>query len=304
MNGINWICSSCGLEFSSRNKLWKHRVSTGEAISRKHQYTCEYCGKTYNNKRKHDKECAKKPHGPHKWTEDERARLSNKLRNFYMEHPENNSWSFNHGKKSAPCEYLKELLRSKNYQFLEEVRVLSDRNYLVDILLPDRNVIIEVNGNQHYTNDGKSLLPYYQERHDLIEAAGYIIIEVPYKLCYKEDFFMELCSQLDGKLSPNQLLCKFESCQLYKSKKRIHEEYKSKNMDIAIKSGRIDRLGRMRLNMITNEEWERRKNLILNCGVDLNKFGCLRKLEEATGLTRRQIKSTISRFNIKYKICK
>ena len=44
-----------------------------------------------------------------------------------------------------------------------------------------------------------------------------------------------------------------------------------------------------------------RKNKILTCGIDLSKFGCLTKIEKATGLTRKQVKLTMERFNIQYK---
>lgn len=33
----------------------------------------------------------------------------------------------------------------------------------------------------------------------------------------------------------------------------------------------------------------------------LSKFGCLTKIEKATGLTRKQVKLTMEKFNIQYK---
>lgn len=64
---------------------------------------------------------------------------------------------------------------------------------------------------------------------------------------------------------------------------------------------KVDSLGRLNGNMLSNDEWEKRKELILSSGVDLTEFGCLSKIEKITGLTRRQVKSTMEKFGIPYK---
>ena len=47
----------------------------------------------------------------------------------------------------------------------------------IDIAFPDIKLGIEINGNQHYNSDG-TLKDYYQERHNLIEEAGWKLLEV------------------------------------------------------------------------------------------------------------------------------
>jgi hypothetical protein len=42
----------------------------------------------------------------------------------------------------------------------------------------------------------------------------------------------------------------------------------------------------------------KRKELILNCGVDLTRFGWVGEVEKATGLTKRIIESTVKYFDL------
>lgn len=94
--------------------------------------------------------------------------------------------SFNR-KKSVPCDKFKEFLRNENFIFEEEFRPLKERQFCIDIAFPDEKIGIEINGNQHYSSIG-CLAPYYQERHDLIESAGWKLYEIHYANCFNEDF--------------------------------------------------------------------------------------------------------------------
>ncbi len=59
---------------------------------------------------------------------------------------------------------------------------------------------------------------------------------------------------------------------------------------------KVDAFGRLNLRILTEEEWVLRKELILNSGVDITKFGWKSKAEAATGLTRRQVAETLEHF--------
>lgn len=63
-----------------------------------------------------------------------------------------------------------------------------------------------------------------------------------------------------------------------------------------IEMGKIDKIGRVCSYMISNEEWEERKNLILNSGIDITKYGWLSKVEKVTSLSGRIIENTLRRF--------
>lgn len=64
-----------------------------------------------------------------------------------------------------------------------------------------------------------------------------------------------------------------------------------------------DKTGRFNPNIISEEIWLERKNQILNCGIDLMKFGWVGKIVEKTGLTKRMIENTLKHFNTEFE-CK
>lgn len=164
-------------------------------------------------------------------------------------------------------------------------------------------LILEINGNQHYNMITMELLPYYQERHNIIEALGWQIVEVPYNQSYSETFRMGLCRQLDAKLTSNQYLCRFESCQPYldilreiKSKK---DAKNSKRTEL-IKKGKVRSDGRVDPRILNQSDWEERKNIILNSGIDMMKFGWVEKMVKATGLSKHQIEDCVRHFNLQF----
>lgn len=60
---------------------------------------------------------------------------------------------------------------------------------------------------------------------------------------------------------------------------------------------RPDSLGRVSYNTLSENTWLERKELILNSGVDLMKFGWKEQVRLKTGLTRRQLALTIKHFH-------
>lgn len=62
------------------------------------------------------------------------------------------------------------------------------------------------------------------------------------------------------------------------------------------KAGKVDSIGRVGDNILTADEWEARKNIIINAEVDLTKFGWKTKVQQKTNLTRRQLDDTLSHF--------
>lgn len=258
---------------------------------------CPDCGREFSNKRKHQSEFHRK--GVHRWTEEEKKEISRKRKEYLKNNPDKHPWKSNEKFKSKPCEYLKQKLREHKYQFFEEQGVLGcDKNYSIDIFFPQIKVAIEVNGNQHYDSNG-NLRPYYQERHNEIESFGIEVLELPYNYCYKEDFFERLCRQLDAKLTSNQFfLCRFESCQPYYSKaKKAKKAYDEKRANL-IAQGKVGSDGRADSRILNEDDYNKRKDLIINSGVDTSKFGWVNKVSEKTGLSRRQIYKTVKKLNL------
>lgn len=138
-------------------------------------------------------------------------------------------WKSKEKFKSAPCESLKEFLIKHKINFIEEFESpVIGRQFKIDIAFPDKKIGIEVNGNQHYDSLG-NLKPYYNERHNLIENEGWVLYEIHYSCCYKEDIIIPIINKIiesEIKLNFDYLhytpksklkkLCKNCQCEIYK----------------------------------------------------------------------------------------
>ena len=123
---------------------------------------------------------------PHKWTDEEKLNLSNKRKQWLLDHKDQHVWRRDSKFLSEPCEHLKSYLKEKGINFVEEYEPFDDVNYCVDIAWPDEKIAIEVNGNQHYNRDG-SLSKYYKKRHNLFKLRGWKLFEIHYSKCFNID---------------------------------------------------------------------------------------------------------------------
>jgi len=174
-------------------------------------YKCKFCEKEVGNKGclvLHEKYCLKNPdrvisktqaykedkdsrrdeNGKikrvgHKHSEETKKKLSEHMKQWLKDHKSEHVWKRNSKFLSIPCEHLKQYLKSKGINFVEEYEPFNDVHYCLDIAWPDEKIAIEVNGNQHYTYNG-NLSKYYQKRHSLFENRGWKIFEIHYSKCY------------------------------------------------------------------------------------------------------------------------
>lgn len=228
------------------------------------------------------------------WSVEDRKHLSNKRKEYLKNHPNEHPWKRNNKFKSKPCEHLKEILR-KDFEFVEEYTDKRwQHNFSLDIAFLDKKLAIEVNGNQHYNNDG-TLTEYYQKRHNYLESEGWLILEVHYAACYKEDKISEIkdaivnCKNIN--LEEHKLL--FENRQKTKKEKELEKEQKYK---YAKENGLLKKNGNISWNGISTKEWNERREHLLNCGVDLTKFGWVKLAEEKTGYSKRIIEGILNHF--------
>lgn len=205
-----YICQFCGKECKSLNGLKHHEPYCSKNPNKKQHHiiedTSKYSHQAWNkgltkNTCERIKESSLLRHkkykngeysiNAHKWTEEEKQQLSIKRKEYLRNNPDKHVWKYNNKFKSKPCEFVKSLLQKQGISFVEELTPLTDYNYSIDIAWPDQKIGIEVNGNQHYNNDG-SLKDYYQNRHNIFVKNGWTIYEIHYTKCYSLTTFNDI----------------------------------------------------------------------------------------------------------------
>ena len=68
--------------------------------------------------------------------------------------------------------------------------------------------------------------------------------------------------------------------------------------DAAKREGKVNSLGRIQSNKTSISQWNTYKALIEESNVDITKFGWVKKVSQITGLTKRQIRNTVRKFDM------
>lgn len=232
-------------------------------VKRKYyEQNCRTCGQVYTTYKSArmsycSKECKiNKPTSP---SIETRKKVSNSRKKWLAENPDKHPWKRNSKFTSVPCENLKKILNRENIIFVEEYNPLKDRAFAIDIAFPDIKLGIEVNGNQHYTNDG-TLKKYYQERHDLIVSNGWTLIELHYTDCFIPDRIMKI---LKNRRQPDY-------SDIFKERERKRLEKQRK------KSKKKQKIDHKALK-------EERKKKILESNIDFSKLGWGKEVSKLLG---------------------
>jgi hypothetical protein len=131
-------------------------------------------------------------------SEEARQKIRIGRKEWLKNNPEKHPWRNKDKFKSKPCEKAAEFLTNLGIKFAAEYKPEIDgRFFSIDIALPDKMIALEINGNQHYERDGK-LKPYYQERHNLLESAGWTVFEIHYSACFNMEKWSNFAELLRG----------------------------------------------------------------------------------------------------------
>ena len=193
-----WYCQTCDQYFRTSKELNEHK--------KVHPHICKYCGEEFKTGQKlgcHISRCNLNPN----FEKNRQAlKLANKNKNFHhseqtkqkisqirkqyiKQHPESFAWRRADKFKSKPCEDLKQFFKNNGINFYQEYKNIQEfagKNYAIDIAFPNQKIAIEVNGTQHYNRDG-TLTPYFQQRHDILQKAGWKVQQIPYNKAYKQE---------------------------------------------------------------------------------------------------------------------
>ena len=154
-------------------------------------------------RRRSKEECSKlralKPSIKHSL--ETKEKMSTIRKKFLQDNPDKHPWRKQNKHISEPCNKAKEFLKLLEVDFIEEFSPeIEGRFFSIDIAIPDKMIAIEINGGQHYSKDG-SLKPYYQERHDLIEKAGWKVFEIHCRACFKLEKWEEFAKIIKSSFS-------------------------------------------------------------------------------------------------------
>jgi len=97
--------------------------------------------------------------------------------------------------KSKPCELLKRKLKEKNIIFVEEYQPSFEKYYSIDIAFPNKKIGVEVNGNQHYNNDG-TLKKYYVNRNNYLKSIGWEMYDIHYSVIYCDNIIVNIINKI------------------------------------------------------------------------------------------------------------
>ena len=201
--------------------------------------------------------------------------LSKKRKEWLLNNPDKHPWRKKNKFVSQPCEQLKLFFKSINVQFEEEVLISDKANYSVDMLFPGKNLILEINGNQHYNKDG-TLKEYYQNRHNFIKSLGWNIIEIHYTLAYNHKLCLDIinnvheCSEILPFYYREKKYKKYihGTRQDYNKAKKINNDFKNKNIVDEIRQNKT---------------------------IQFNKFGWVNEVSKIIGITPQRVSHWMKR---------
>lgn len=207
------ICDKCGKEFEGK-KAGAHKRWCGNGATTKDRIlkkkNCLECGQEFEcrgyvkmtkiNKKRESDFCSGKCRVSHTMTKDVRNKISKSRSKYLKENPDKHPWKKHDKFISEPCEILKDKLRNSNIEFEEEYSPLLKKNYSIDVAFPSKKIGIEVNGNQHYESDRKTLLPYYENRNNDFKKEGWAMMEIHYLEVYSDTILEKINKFLKQKM--------------------------------------------------------------------------------------------------------
>ena len=223
------------------------------------------------------------------WTDERRKAQSERKKAYYLQHPDkhpNAILAGNRHKMTYPEQVTYDWLitHSIHVEHNKQIKTASFTRY-VDFFIPNFNLIIEVDGE--YWHASKRDIDHKKD----IEAsdAGYATLRIKPKECITHQLEVYFNDKIDCGITPltSEQIHKYD---LLKNKNRE----KSRVIEYAKRTGKINCLGKICPNKITDDEMLHRKNIIINSGIDLTKFGWVEKVSKVTGLSRRQIYKVVN----------
>lgn len=298
-----WKCAICGSEFSTRRLLYEHRKEHHPIIQSKSKHAgfhpiinahCRFCNRTCKTNSAltlHEKFCKLNPNHSiykgHEISAEVREKISKKLKCAILD-GRAHGWANVKDNKcgmSYPELWFEAMLKDNaldlNYEYNKQFY-----QYKLDFAWESKRLCIEIDGSQHY------LMPDRAEsdkrKDELLRSKGWKVLRLKWGYIAKcpNDAISKVREFLNGRGDV--------SIPLYKTKYEVSEENRKTCEMENIAKDSMDRYNRRK---ITPQQFETRKRLILNSGIDLSKIGWVSAVSKITKLSRRSINLTVNHFS-------
>lgn len=277
--------------FMRKTDKWYESMKNKKSTIIYVDFTCEFCGLTKHTTKStataHIKYCKfnpnrmeRKPHPP--ITDEARKKMSESAKKAFKNGNHATWKSRSKCKHSYPEQWFISVINNE-FEDKSYTTELSVGKWFLDFAWIDKMRYIEIDGQQHQRYIDR--IESDQEKDKFCKKLGWSCLRLSWEfiLNNKAEAIKIAKDFIDnGKISD----IKWESKYQIKEKRR----------NSLISLGKIDRSGRPNVKKLPEEDWLKRKNLILNCGVDLLSFGWKEAVQKATGLTRKQVNLTIDKF--------
>ena len=266
--------------------------STNYDMQERIEKDCPFCGQHISSTKSgfgnHIRYCKLNPdrceaHKPH-FSEESRKKLSETLKKAHAE-GRASTW-----KSRYKCEHS----YPENWFIGVINNEFTDKNYIcelpvgkwfLDFAWPEKMRYIEIDGQQHerYSERKQNDL----KKDEFCKNLGWSVLRLSWSfICNNKQEAIKIAKDFidTGK-----------TCEIkWISKQQIKAERKNN----LLSQGKIDSLGRANIHKLSEIEWLKRKDTILNCGVNLLSFGWKTKVIEKTGLSKREVENTVKKYNL------
>ena len=330
---MEWKCPICQAICDSRRLLQKHRNDMHSGIDlnfQRKEYICKFCGKTVFTTKSgilnHENMCASNPNRipmerTFTKTPEFKLKCSMNMKNRHKRGEHLHRWSNPLNILSYAEQYFYDILKQECDCTVCWKNNYHVGRYMLDFVNLTSHEYFEVDGEQHYTDDG---IIHDTRRTAILEQLGWHLIA---RIRWKDFMLLEFDAR--SKFI-DELLERFKNGGVYvpqiektnkqhikqrrtrrdkrysrtwnewlnecaKRREQKQTEFEAKH-DLAKMNGLLRSDGRVNGIGVPTNVWEARKELILTSGVDLGVFGWVEKVTEKTGLSKRIIETTIKRY--------
>ena len=219
----------------------------------------------------------------HPHSEETKRHMSIIRRKYLQEHPEDCYYKKNHSSKgpSYAESYFKEIFVKENIPLEYHLRIGS---YELDFYNKEKGIDVEIDGHQHTAY--KEIVESDKRRTEYLESLGWKVIRINWAI-YQTKIFEEklkIIQEIKEIVENSKPIDNLEL--LLRDNKEFRREKKIKE---------IEENEKRKLQLI-----DERKNIIINCGVNFQKYGWIEDIKNILGVSHTHVKRFMKKYMIDF----